>query len=101
MEAYSPLGHTGAPVLKMKAVLDVASAVNRTAAAVALKYIVQKNHSFVTASETSLYDKEDLDLFGWQLTEAQVAELDAATPHEVDANLSEMGSASDIRKNVR
>ena len=35
---YSPLGHTGAPVLKNPAVLKIASAHKKSAAAVALRY---------------------------------------------------------------
>jgi 2,5-diketo-D-gluconate reductase A len=76
IEAYSPLGHTGAPVLKLPAVTKIAAAHNKSAAAVALRYIVQSGHSFVTASGESAYDKEDLALFDWSLTTSEMATLD-------------------------
>ena len=56
VEAYSPLGHTGAPVMKNPAVVAIAAAHSKSAAAVALKYIVQSGHPFVTASGVTAYD---------------------------------------------
>merc|ERR1712060_699757 len=85
IEAYSPLGHTGAPVLKMPAVLAVAKSVNQSAAAVALKYIVQSGHSFVTASATTAHDMDSMTLFEWNLSRAQMAQLDAANQTNASA----------------
>jgi 2,5-diketo-D-gluconate reductase A len=77
IEAYSPLGHTGAPVLENEAVKRIASAHSKSPAAVALRYIVQSGHSFVTASGHIDYDKEDLDLFDWSLTTSEMQTLDS------------------------
>ena len=76
IEAYSPLGHTGAPVMKKSAVIATAKAVGKSAAQVALRYIVQKNYSFVTASGEIAYDKEDLDLWSFTLSASQMTALD-------------------------
>jgi diketogulonate reductase-like aldo/keto reductase len=83
IEAYSPFGHTGAPVLSMPAVLAVAHELNKSAAQVALRFIVQSGHSFVTASGSTAHDAEDLAVFGFSLSAAQMAALDrvaASTP---------------------
>ena len=77
VEAYSPLGHTGAPVLKNAAVKKIASAHRKSPASVALRYVVQSGHTFVTASGETDYDKEDLDIFDWSLTASEMHTLDS------------------------
>jgi diketogulonate reductase-like aldo/keto reductase len=44
---------------------------------VALRWIIQHGHTLVTASGTSAYDSEDLELFDWALTPGEMATLDA------------------------
>jgi diketogulonate reductase-like aldo/keto reductase len=78
--AYSPLGHPdggGQPVYELPAVLKIATAHNVTGAQVALKWSVQHGYPYVTASPTLEYDREDLDLFRFNLTAAEMATLDA------------------------
>ena len=47
------------------------------AAAVALRWIVQQGSSLVTATNNSVYMKEDLGVRGFELTEAEMATLAA------------------------
>lgn len=63
--------------MKNPAVLKIASAHQKSAAAVALRYIVQSGHSFVTASGETMFDKEDLDLFNWSLTASEMQTLNS------------------------
>ena len=86
-EAYSPLGPYCAggvncphvkPVLQDATVLQIAAAHNRSAAAVALRWIVQQGHAFVTASANAEYDKEDISgVFEFELSEAEMVTLSA------------------------
>ena len=46
-------------------------------AQVALRWLVQSGHPFVTASGLTNYDAEDLDIFSWTLSEADMQTLDA------------------------
>lgn len=50
---------------------------NVTGAQVALRWLVQSGHPFVTASGLTNYDAEDLDIFSWTLSEADMQTLDA------------------------
>ena len=52
--------------------MATAKALGVSVAQVALRYIVQKNHTFVTASGEVAYDKEDLDLWSFTLSAAQM-----------------------------
>ena len=80
MQAYSPLGHPnggGKAVFELPEVLKIARAHGKSGAQIALRYIVQLGYPFVTASGLSNYDVQDLDLFSWQLTDAEMATLNA------------------------
>ena len=48
-----------------------------SAAQVALKWVVQQNISAVTAAHNPAYIAEDIDLWGFELTAAEMAELAA------------------------
>ena len=48
---------------------------HRSAASVALKYLVQSGHPFVTASGLTQYDQEDLALFDWELSGQEMSTL--------------------------
>ena len=44
---------------------------------VALKWLVQQGFPYVTASPTLEYDREDLDIFDWNITAQEMATLNA------------------------
>ena len=79
--AYSPLGHPnggGKPVYDMPVVLTIAKAHAVSGAQVALRWLEQSGWPFVTASGDASYDYEDLALFNWSLTSAEMRTLDNA-----------------------
>jgi diketogulonate reductase-like aldo/keto reductase len=46
-------------------------------AQVVLRWIVQRGHLLATSSDKATWDAEDLDLFSWSLTAAEMAALSA------------------------
>ena len=79
-QAYSPLGGAdigGKSILAIPQLKRIAASNNRTAAQVALRWLVQAGHPFVTATGKADYISEDLAIFDWALTEAEMATLDA------------------------
>ena len=80
-EAYSPLGGwakggTGR-ILNDPTVNDIGKKHNKSAAQIALRWIVQQDIVVVTASNKKEYDVENLDIFDWELTEDEMAKLAA------------------------
>merc|ERR1712146_805253 len=80
-EAYSPLGGwakggTGR-ILNDPTVNTIGDAHNKSAAQVALRWLVQQDIVVVTSSDVSAYDDADLDIFDWSLTEEEMAKLSA------------------------
>ena len=61
----------------LPAVLKIAAAHNVTGAQVALRWLVQSGHPFVTASGLTAYDVEDLQIYNWSLTQSEMKTLDA------------------------
>eukprot|EP01052_Picozoa_sp_SAG31_P000666 SAG31_NODE_19_length_35031_cov_42.510707_17_plen_865_part_00 len=88
-EAFSPLGPycplgtdpdcgKAKSVLHNPIVLRIAKSHNRSAAEVGLRWIVQQEHAFVTASAKASYDDEDISgVFDFTLTEAEMVALSA------------------------
>lgn len=74
--AYSPLGGlTGIKLWNNTQVKAVAKVHGVSAAQVALRWVVQQGVPAVTASNKPAYDKSDLDIFGFELTEAEMIKL--------------------------
>ena len=76
VQAYSPLG--SGSVLQNPTVVQIAVAHGKSAAQVALRYIVQKNGTVATQSTKATHLREDVAIFGWTLTDAEMASLDKA-----------------------
>lgn len=73
-EAYSPLrGHE----MALPAVKKIAASHGKSGAQVILRWIVQQGHVLATSADNAQYDKEDMDLFSWSLTSAEMAILSA------------------------
>lgn len=81
--SFTAIAVGSAPALKNKAVIAIATAHKKSTAAVALKYIVQSGHSFVTASGLTVFDKEDLALFDWELSPADMTTLDKQSDYHL------------------
>lgn len=78
IEAFSPLGHPDGgkkPVYDLPEVVAIAKAHNVTGAQVALRWLVQQQVPFVTASPTMEYDEEDMAIFNFTLTADDMATL--------------------------
>ena len=74
--AYSPLGGLShVDVLHNPDVLAVAEAHGKSAAQVALRWVVQQGVVAVTASTKAEYDVADLGIFDWALTDDEMARL--------------------------
>ena len=77
-EAYSPLGGLlGVDVLGDADVLAIAAAHGVAAAQVALRWVVQQGIALATAATNPAYMVEDLDLFSFELSDAEMATLAA------------------------
>lgn len=71
--AYSPLsGALDDPLVK-----QIAQKYHKTSGQVALKWIVTKNTVLTTKSNDSAHLAQDLDLFSWNLTAADMSQLDS------------------------
>ena len=77
VEAYSPLQK--GKVLKVPEVVAAAAAHKTTPAQVALRWIVQHGAVLATAVWQEDYIKEDLNLWGFTLTDAEMSALDAVS----------------------
>ena len=80
--AYSPLGGWAlggtSHVLQDPTVLAVAASHNRTAAAVALRWVVQQDIPIVTSSDKEEYDLDDIrSVFNFSLSDAEMSLLAA------------------------
>jgi 2,5-diketo-D-gluconate reductase A len=82
MQAYSPLGDGSKELITGELVTSIAKAHGKASGAtVALKWLVQSGVPLVTKASDPTYMKEDIDLFGWELTDAEMKQLnDATTP---------------------
>merc|ERR1712150_87633 len=76
VQAYSPLGSGG--VLSNPSVTKIAQAHSKSAAQVALRWIVQRNVSIATQSTNADHLKEDAAIFDFSLTDGEMAELNSA-----------------------
>ncbi|MGZ9934380.1 aldo/keto reductase [Streptomyces sp. NC-S4] len=75
-EAWSPLGQ-GKELLTLPAVAAIAAAHGRSAAQVVLRWHLQHGNIVIPKSVTPSRIRENLDVFGFELTAADMAALDA------------------------
>jgi len=78
LQAYSPLADGSTELITGPLVTGIGKAHNKTGAQVSLKWLAQKPVPLVTKADRLDFLEEDIDLFDWQLTPTEVAELDAA-----------------------
>ena len=74
MTAYCPLGRT--QILKEPLLTKIAKRHNKSTAKVALLWLIQKNMIVIPKASSTEHLKDNLDLFGWELSEDEVKQLD-------------------------
>jgi len=79
LTAYSPLSGTNGveKLLSDAKLVSIGKAHNVSVAQIALKYQVQRNVIVIPSSIQKKYIIEDIDLFHFNLTDAEVKEIDA------------------------
>ena len=82
IQAYSPLdvdqGNGTAELITGNLTNGIGKKHGKSGAQVALKFLVQKGIPLVTKAHTPQYIAEDIDLYGWELEPAEMAQLSAA-----------------------
>ena len=78
-QAYSPLHGQGIAV--SPALAEIAKAHSVSNEIVVLRWITQQGIPLVTASDSLQYDLEDLDMFSFRLSDAEMKEVDEYEPY--------------------
>lgn len=78
MQAYSPLGDGTSELITGDLVTTIGAAHGKTGAQVALKWVVQSGVPLSTKSTDPKYLAQDIDIFDWTLSDAEMAQLNAA-----------------------
>lgn len=78
-QAYSPLGNGDLPGDKTLAAIG--KSYGKSASQVALKWAVQHGWGVATKADNADYLAEDIDMFSWNLTAADMASLDGNSAH--------------------
>jgi diketogulonate reductase-like aldo/keto reductase len=79
IQAYSPLGDGTSELISGALVSDIGSRHKKSGAQVSLRWVAQHGVPLSTKATNPKYLAEDLDIFDWALSGAELAELDAAT----------------------
>lgn len=80
IEAWGPLGQGKYPLLEMPVIEDAAAAHERTAAQVVLRWHLQKGNIVFPKSVQESRLRENFDVFGFTLSDAEMAAIDALDP---------------------
>lgn len=75
--AYSPLGR--GRILHNSTIRDMASKYHRTAAQICLRWCLQKGTIVIPKTSSEARLKENMDLFGWEITTDDMTALDSPT----------------------
>ena len=80
VQAYSPLGDGSTELIDGTLVSSIAKAHGKTSGAtVSLKWLFQSGIPLVTKASDPTYLAEDFDIFDWQLSDAEMDQLNKAT----------------------
>ena len=77
MQAYRPLAHGEHSLLRDPTVAAIGRSHGKSAAQVALRWVLQHGHPLVTSSESEGHMRSDLDVFDWSLSQHEMRVLDA------------------------
>lgn len=76
-QAYSPLGNYAThSLLKANITAEIGAAHSKSAAQVGLRWVIQNNASLCVAADKGSYLAEDIDIFSWSLSDAEMTRLD-------------------------
>jgi len=78
-QAYSPLGDNTKELIDGPLVTEIGSSHNKSGVQVALRWIWQHGVAVTTKSSSRAHLADDMALFDWTLTPAEMAKADAAT----------------------
>jgi len=79
MEAYSALAQGSSELISGNLTTSIGKAHGKSGVQVALRWVVQHNWLLTSKSSNPAYQAEDIDIFDFVLTDAEMALLDAAT----------------------
>uniref|UniRef100_A0A7R9ZUP5 NADP-dependent oxidoreductase domain-containing protein n=1 Tax=Pyrodinium bahamense TaxID=73915 RepID=A0A7R9ZUP5_9DINO len=85
LQAWSPLGGSQGSVLPDPTIARIAAARNRTAAQVTLRWSLQRGLAVVVGTANPDHARDDLDVFGFELTEDEVQSISALQVRESSA----------------
>ena len=77
VQAYRPLAHGEHSLLRDPTVAAIGRSHGKSAAQVALRWVLQHGHPLVTSSESEGHMRSDLDVFDWSLSQHEMRVLDA------------------------
>lgn len=84
VQAYQALAHGDHGLFHEPAVLAAAKAHGKSAAQVLIKWVLQLGLPVVTSATKVAYMKEDLDMWGWQMTSEEMQTLNQLQGHGDD-----------------
>ncbi|KAL1524736.1 hypothetical protein AB1Y20_019619 [Prymnesium parvum] len=84
VQAYQPLAHGEGSLLRDATLQQIGRAYGKSAAQVALRWVLQLGKPLVTSSESVRHMKSDLDVVDWELTEEHMKTLTALDTHPDD-----------------
>lgn len=76
-ESWSPLGGQGVEILELPTITDIANTVGRTPAQVILRWNIELGLVAIPKSANSLRLRQNIDIFGFELTAGQIADISA------------------------
>merc|ERR1712166_724839 len=79
LQAYSPLGNGESDLISGDLVTGIGSNYGKTGAQVAMRWIQENGVSLTTKTTKTSHMEQDLDVFSFQFTASDKAQLDAAT----------------------
>jgi diketogulonate reductase-like aldo/keto reductase len=79
LQAYSPLGDGKGELITGELVTGIGKNHGKSGAQVSLRWVAQHGVPLSTKASNAKYLAEDLDIFDWKLSAAEMAKLDAAT----------------------
>lgn len=78
MQAYSPLGGEQAgTLLRAPVTVQIGAAHNKSSAQVVLRWVVQLGHTLTAATANEAHMLSDLNIFAWQLSDAEMEQISA------------------------
>jgi len=78
-QAYSPLGDGSSELITGDLVSGIGKAHDMTGAQVSMRWLIERDIALTTKTTKASHMQQDLDIFGFQLEDAEGSTLDAAT----------------------